>query len=112
MSEDSDQNPKGRKKTTKSLPPDLALLTDNDRQRFTLALEIDPNHKSKGFEKEFMVAQSVCVPPTSADEPPVVYNLKQLLVEHIRKLCSNLGITNCGSKNNFNCRKATATYFR
>ena len=112
MSEDSHQKPKGRKKTTKPLPPDLALLTDNDRQKFTLALEIDPNHKSKGFGKEFMAAQSVCVPPASAGEPPVVYNLKQLLVEHIRKLCSNLGITNCGSQNNFNCRKAIASYFR
>jgi hypothetical protein len=59
-----------------------------------------------------MAAQSVCVPPASADEPPVVYNLKQLLVEHIRRLCSDLGITNCSSQNNFNCRKAIATYFR
>jgi hypothetical protein len=51
MSEDSHQKPKGRKKTTKPLPPDLALLTDNHQQRSTLALEIDPNHKSKGFGK-------------------------------------------------------------
>ena len=113
IAEDSHQKPKGRKKTTKPHPPDLALLTDDDRQKFTLAIEIDPNQKSKGFGKEFMAAQSVCIQPASADEHPVVYNLKQLLVEHVRKLCSNLGITsNCGLQNNFNCRKAIATYFR
>ncbi|KAI2489793.1 hypothetical protein MHU86_24787 [Fragilaria crotonensis] len=59
-----------------------------------------------------MAAQSVCIQPASADDPPVVYNLKLLIVEHIRKLCSNVGITNCGSQNNFNCRKAIAAYFR
>ena len=112
MSEDSHQKPKGRKKTTKPLPSDLALLTDDDQQKFTLALEIDPNQKSKGLGKEFMAAQSVYIRPASADEPPVVYNLKQLLVEHICKLCSNLGITNCGSQNNFNCQKAIATCVR
>jgi hypothetical protein len=104
--------PKARKKTTKPLPSELALLTDEDRPKFTLAFEIDPNPKSKGFGKEFTVAQSVCIQPASADEPPVVYNLKLLIVEHIRKLCSNIGITNCGSQNNFNCRKAIAAYFR
>ena len=112
MAKNSNQKPKGRKKATKPLPSDLALLTDDDRQKFTLALEIDPNQKSNRFGKEFMAAQSVCIRPASADEPPVVYNLKELLVEHVRKLCSNLGITNCGSQNNFNCRKAIATYFR
>ena len=110
MAKNSNQKPKGRKKATKPLPSDLALLTDDDRQKFTLALEIDPNQKSNGFGKEFMAAQSVCIRPASADEPPVVYNLKELLVEHICKLCSNLGITNCGSQNNFNCQKAIATY--
>ena len=59
MAEDSNQKQKGRKKATKPLPPDLALLTDDDQQKFTLALEIDPNQKSKGFGKEFMAAQSV-----------------------------------------------------
>ena len=112
MAEDFNQKPKGRKKITTPLPPELALLTDDDRQKFTLALEIDPNRKSKGFGKEFMAAQSVCIRPASSDEPPVVYNLKELLVEHVRKLCSNVGITNCGSQNGFNCRKALANYFR
>ncbi len=89
----------------------IALLTDEDRPKFMLAFEIDPNPKSKGFGKEFTVAQSVCIQPASADKPPVVYNLKLLIVEHIRKLCSNIGITNCGSQNNFNCQKAIAAYF-
>ena len=70
---------KARKKPTKPLPSDLALVTDENRPKFTLALEIDPNPKSKGFGKEFMVAQSVCVPPASADGPPIACNLKMLL---------------------------------
>jgi hypothetical protein len=46
MAEDSNQKPKARKKTTKPFPSELALLTDEDRAKFTLALEIDPNPKS------------------------------------------------------------------
>ena len=83
--------------SNEKLPSDLALLTHEDQPKVTLALEIDPNLQSKGFGKEFMVAQSVCVPPASAERPPIVYNLKMLIIEHIRKLCLNVGITNCGS---------------
>ena len=112
MEEDSNRKPKARKKATKHLPSELALLTDEDRLKFTLALEIDPNSKSKGFGKEFMLAQSMCKHLASADEPPVIYNLKLLVVEHLCKLCSNVGFTNCCSQSNFNSRRAIArTYF-
>ena len=40
------------------------------------------------------------------------FDLKSLTVDHLRKLCTNIGIVNCGSQNKFNCRKAIATYFR
>jgi hypothetical protein len=110
MAEDLEQKQKKRK--AKGLPSELSLLTDADRAKFELVLEIDSNSKSKGFGKEFLTAQSVRLQPTSADQPEVTFDLKSLTVEQSRKLCANLGIGNCGSQNKFNCRKAIARYFR
>ena len=62
--------------------------------------------------KECLTAQSVRLPPSSSDEPEIVFDLKTLTVDHLRKLCTNVGIANCRSHNKFNCRKALATYFR
>jgi hypothetical protein len=102
-----------RKRKAKALPLELSLLTDADRAKFELVLEIDSNlSKSKGFGKEFLTAQSVRLQPTSANQPEVIFDLKSLTVEQSRKLCANLGIVNCGSQNKFNCRKAIARYFR
>jgi hypothetical protein len=106
----SDSDRKRRK--VKALPIELALLTDEDQGRFDLLLEIDSNPKSKSFGKEFLTAQAVRLPPSSPNEPEVVFDLKTLTVDHLRKLCTNIGIVNCGSHNKFNCRKAIATYFR
>ena len=61
---------KGKEESTETPESELALLTDDDRPKFTFALEIEPNPRSKGLGKEFMVAQSMCVQPASADEPP------------------------------------------
>jgi hypothetical protein len=87
-------------------------VPDEDQGRFDLLLEIDSNPKSKSFGKEFLTAQAVRLPPSSPNEPEVVFDLKTLTVDHLRKLCTNIGIVNCGSHNKFNCRKAIATYFR
>ena len=51
MTEDLD--PKQTKRKAKGLPLELALLTDADRAKFELVLEIDSNSKSKGFSKNF-----------------------------------------------------------
>jgi hypothetical protein len=101
-----------KRRKVKALPIELALLTDEDRGRFDLSLEIDANPKSKAFGEEFLTAQSVRLQSTSPNEPEVVFDLKTLTVDHLRKLCTNIGIVNCGSHNKFNCRKAIATYFR
>jgi hypothetical protein len=87
-------------------------VTDEDRGRFDLSLEIDTNPNSKAFGKEFLTAQSVRLPSSSQNNLEVVFDLKTLTVNHLRKLGTNIGIVNCGSHNKFNCRKAIATYFR
>jgi hypothetical protein len=101
-----------KKRKTRDLPLELALLTDKDRDKFALVLEIDINKKSPSFSKEFLVAKSVTLQSTSSYELPIYYDLATLTVDHLRKLCKNIGIVNCGSHNKFNCRKAIATYFR
>ena len=101
-----------KRRKVKALPIKLALVTDEDRGRFDLSLEIDTNPKSKAFGKEFLTAQSVRLPSSSQNDLEVVFDLKTLTVNHLRKLCTNIGIVNCGSHNKFNCRKAIATYFR
>ena len=93
-----------KKRKVKALPIEIAFLTDEDRAKFELALEIDSNPKSKTFGKEFLTAQSVRLPSSSSDEPAVNFDLKSLTVDHLRKLCTNIGIVNCGSHNKFNCR--------
>jgi hypothetical protein len=101
-----------KRRKVKALPIELALVTDEDRGRFDLSLEIDTNPKSNAFGKEFLTAQSVRLPSSSQNDLEVVFDLKTLTVDHLRKLCTNIGIVNCGSHNKFNCRKAIATYFR
>jgi hypothetical protein len=106
-----------QKRKTKDLPMSLSKLTDKDRDKFELVLEIDNNPKINNFGKEFLVAKSVTLPPTcpdDCDDPTntTTYKLSSLTIDNLRKLCKNIGIVNCGSHNKYNCRKAIATYFR
>ena len=84
-------------------------MTDEDRSRFRLALELDPNPRSKNYGAESLVAQTVTV---HVENREVVVDLKTLIVDHLRQLCKNVGAVNCGSANKFDCRKALATYIK
>jgi hypothetical protein len=98
-----------KKRKIKSFPRELANVTDEDRSRFGLALELDPNPRSKYYGTESLVAQTVTV---DVDNREVVVDLKTLVVDHLRQLCKNVGAVNCGSANKFDCRKAIATYIK
>jgi hypothetical protein len=114
---DGDRGKKKKKiRKVHSLPLEVASLTDRDREKFTLVLEIDKTSKSATYGQEFLVAKSVSIPSTnsSIDDPVLkpAMDLCLLSVENLRKLCTNLGISNAGSYSKFNCRKAIAICFR
>ena len=90
------------------LPPDLALLTDKDRSKFLSALEVDPNPKSSTYGKSFLCVHAVLVP--SEEDANKTFDLKNLFTLPLRTLCRNMGITNCGSKNKFECRRAITAF--
>lgn len=98
-----------RKRKIKAFPIELANVTDDHRSRFSFALELDPNPRSKYYGSESLVAQAVAV---NVDNREVVVDLKTLVVDHLRQLCKNIGVVNCGSANKFDCRKALATYIK
>ncbi len=89
--------------------PELANVTDDDRSRFRLAPELDPNPRSNNYGSESLVAQTVTV---NVENREVVVDLKTLIVDYLRQLCKNVGAVNCGSANKFDCRKALATYIK
>jgi hypothetical protein len=91
------------------LPVSLSFLTDRDRNKFHLALEVDANPKSQTYGQSFLCVQSVLVPNEEGIDTP--YDLKSLFTVPLRTLCKNLGIANCGSKNKFELRKAIALFF-
>jgi hypothetical protein len=91
-----------------AFPPELARVTDQDRNDFTHGLEVDTNRKSKNYGQENLVAQTVKVTVNFRD---IIVNLKVLTVSHLRQLCKNLGIMNCGSLSKYKIRRAIATYF-
>ena len=93
----------------KRFPRELANVTDDDRSRFCLALELDPNPRSKNYGSESLVAQTVTV---NVENREVVVDLKTLIVDHLRQFCKNVGAVNCGSANTFDCQKALATYIK
>ena len=100
--------PQKESNSSKLLPPILALLTDKDRAKFSSAMEVDPNAKSQTYGRSFMCVQSVLLPNQQGVPSP--YNRKDLFTVPLRTLCKNLGISNCGSKNKFECRRAIAAY--
>jgi hypothetical protein len=102
-------NKRPTKRKIKAFPSELANVTDEDRSRFGLALELDPNPKSKHYGSECLVALTVRV--KNVENEDVTVDLKTLVVDHLRQLCRNVGVMNCGSANKFDCRKGLATFF-
>jgi hypothetical protein len=84
-------------------------VTDDDRKNFGIALELDPNPKSKFFGSECLVAQTVTVKDHDTGEE-ILYDLKPLVLDHLRRLCRNVGVSNTGSLNKFELRKALAAF--
>jgi hypothetical protein len=86
-----------KKRKTKAFPSGLANVTDDNRSRFGMALELDPNPKSNTFfGSEFLVAQTVTVKVKDRDVP---FQLKSVVVDHLHQLSKNVGVVNCGSSN-------------
>jgi hypothetical protein len=96
------------KRKVKEFPPELAWVTDQDRKNFVLAMEVDTNKKSKHFGLDQLVAQSVTVQINHVDR---VVELNTLILDHLRRLCKNLGMRHVGSLSKFEIRKSIATYF-
>jgi hypothetical protein len=107
-SNNNPEDPKTKRKV-KVFPPVLAKVTDDDRKNFGLALELDPNPKSKYFGSECLVAQTVTVKDDDTGEE-ILYDLKPLVLDHLRQLCRNVGVCNAGSMNKFELRKALAAF--
>jgi hypothetical protein len=84
----------------KRFPQELANVTDYDQSRFRLALELDPNPRSKKYGSESLVVQTVTVNVKNRD---VVVDLKTLIVDHLCQLSKNVGAVNCDSANKFDC---------
>ena len=63
-----------RKRKIKAFPIELANVTDDHRSRFSFALELDPNPRSKYYGSESLVAQAVAV---NVDNREVVVDLKK-----------------------------------
>ena len=97
------------RRKVRTFPPELEWVTDQDRKDFVLAMEVDTNKKSKTFGEDQLVAQSVTVRINHVDR---VVDLNSLVVDHLRRLCKNLGVTHMGSLSKFEIRKAIARYFQ
>ena len=117
----TENNDKKRKKERmkKPLPPELAHLTDDDREKFVIALEKDTNPRSNTYNQEFHCAQKIKLtrPLASVDSEDLEvtdyeFDISTLTLVHLRELCSNLGIRNVGSSSLFQCRKAIAILFK
>ena len=98
-----------KRRKIKAFPPELEWITDADRKGFALALEVDKNPKSKRYNQELLVAQSVKV-TINGDER--IVDLAGLVLDHLCRLAKNLGaVVNCGSINTYDIRQAIASYF-
>jgi hypothetical protein len=102
-----DPNESKRRKI-KPFPPELEEITNADRKSFILALEVDTNPKSKRYNQELLVAQSVKVSMNGV--ATIVVHLKGIVVDHLRRLAKNLGVLNCGSLNKYDIRRAIASH--
>lgn len=114
---DPQPNPatKNTKRKVKEFPKELASVTGEDGSIFGMALEIDTNPKSKTFGAKVLVVQTVQVAVNnnnSNDSETILFDLKTLVIDHLRRFCKNVGVLNCGSLNKFDCRKALAKFLK
>lgn len=105
---DADASASTKRRKVKPFPPELEFITDADRKSFTLALEVDSNPKSKRYNQELLVAQTVKVTINGVER---MVDLAGLVLDHLRRLAKNLGVLNCGSLNKYDIRQAIASYF-
>jgi hypothetical protein len=104
---DANAAPARKKWNAKALPIAIAELTDKDWSKFVFVNVLDKNEKSKINGKEFLIAQAVRL----GGDGTALFELNQLTIDQIRRLCRNLGILSCGSQNKFDCLKTIALYF-
>jgi uncharacterized membrane protein YgcG len=67
---------------------------------------------TNGNDPLSLAAAAAAAATAAAAAVPMVFDLCSVSVDHLRKLCANLGILNAGSLSKFNCRKAIAICFR
>ena len=108
MTSEVKQPPK-RIRVQKSLPAALAAITDQDRNKFTIALEVDNLPKSPNYGQEFNVVQGIKLLDDNGCK--YVFDLNNLALDQTRQLCRNVGVTNCGSMSKYHCRQAIARFF-
>jgi hypothetical protein len=101
--------PAAKARKVKPLPDFLSSLTDKDREKFVITLEADPNQKSGTYGTEFPAVQAISVQVDGEEEE---FSAHTLTVDQFRIMCKNVGVSNCGSKNKFQCRTAIARHFR
>jgi hypothetical protein len=96
-----------KKRNVSELPKEIVDLVDSHENwsKFVTALELDENERSKTHGKEFLVVQSIRL---NVDEKTTFFELKKVRCAHLRKLCCNMGLQNCGSLNKFECRRRLA----
>ncbi len=92
----------------KPLPPLIATLTWKDYHKFAIVLENDPNPKSPTYCEEFRVATKITFNDANEAEGQV-FNIQDLNIDQIRRLCRNIRVANVGSMNKFHCRRAIAS---
>jgi hypothetical protein len=72
-----------KRRKIKAFPPELEWITDADRKSFALALEVDKNPKSKQYNQELLIAQSVKVTINGVKR---IFDLAGLVLDHLRRL--------------------------
>ena len=93
-----------RKRNIKDLPIEISCIRDtlDDRSKFVISMEIDPYEKSKSYGQEFAVAQSI---RNTVDDEVTLFHLNSLSLDHIRRLCRIMKVSNIGSSSKYECRK-------
>ena len=100
---------KPKKRTSKPLPAFLLAVSDKERSKFGISLEVDKRTNKSTYGNEFQVVQTVMVKKNAEDEEEEEYDIDELNLDQIRELCKRMGVANCGSSSKFDCRKAIAT---
>ncbi|KAI2490486.1 hypothetical protein MHU86_24083 [Fragilaria crotonensis] len=93
---DPQPNPttKNTKRKIKEFPKELASVTD----RPSYCHNNDNNDTNNNNNNN--------------DSETILFDLKTLVIDHLRRFCKNVGVLNCGSLNKFDCRKALAKFLK